>query len=165
MDPLDDEVFAVLVAIVVVASVFAVAQEFRHIELFNAIGLLNIEGKIGDYPSFVLIGENLSLIVYVFNYMGRPEAFKVIYRFGSMDMLPTNSTPSHAPELWSRIVVLNHGKEALINASIPIPMDPNLIGGRATLIFELWIYDTNNNEWTYTGRWVHLHVDVVGVPP
>lgn len=164
VDLLDDEVFAVLTALIVVASVFTAAQEFQRIEPFNAVGLLNEDCKIGDYPTFVLIGEKLPLCLYVFNNMGRPEAYMIVYRFGSKDTLPTNTTSSTAPALWNYTVVLNHGEEALLRASIPIPANPALIGGNATLIFELWIYDTGGGKWVYTGRWVHLHVRVEGVP-
>jgi len=163
MNLLDEEVFAVLLAIIVIGSVFTVAQEFKRIEPFSAIGLLNEECKIGYYPDFVLIGENLTLCIYVYNHMGKPEAFKIIYRFGNLSTLPTNTTPSTAQELWSRIVVLNHGEEKLIRISIPIPYIPDLIGRNATLIFELWIYRPGEG-WVYTGRWVHLHVRVEGVP-
>jgi len=164
VDLLDEEVFAVLLAVVVVASVFTAAQEFRSIERFNAIGLLNEECKIGDYPGFVLRGENITLCIYVYNYMGEPEVFKVVYRFGNPDTLPTNTTPSTAPELWERIIVLDHEQEALLKTGFPVPNDPGLVGRNATLIFELWMYDTGSGEWVYTGKWVHLHVRVEEVP-
>jgi len=163
VDLIDEEVFAVLLAVIVIGSVFAAAQEFKRIEPFNAIGLLNEDCKIGDYPSFVLIGENLTLCIYIYNHMGKPEAFKVVHRFGDPSTLPTNTTPSAAQELWSRIVVLDHGREALIRVSVPIPYRPDLVGRNATLIFELWIYRPGEG-WIYTGRWVHLHVRVEGVP-
>jgi len=161
---LDDEVFAVILAVVVVASVFAAAQEFRRTEPFNAIGLLNENCQIGEYPSFALTGENLTLCIYVSNQMGIPEAFKVVYRFGNIDALPTNTTPSTAPELWSRIIVLDSGQDSLLKYAFPIPNSPELIGTNATLIFELWMYNATSGLWEYTGRWVDLNLRVVGVP-
>ena len=50
---LDEEVLAVIVAIVIVASVFAVAQLInsgRVAEPFSELGILGPEMKIGDYP-------------------------------------------------------------------------------------------------------------------
>ncbi|MEL9908078.1 MAG: hypothetical protein QXP97_00765 [Desulfurococcus sp.] len=164
MNLLNDEVFAVILALIIVASVFTVAQEFRGIEPFNAIGLLNQECKIGYYPDFVLIGENLTLCIYIYNYMGSPEAYMVVYKFGTPDTLPTNTTPSPEPALWNYTVVLNHGEEALLKIGAPIPYRPDMIGDNASLIFELWMYNTAKGEWEYTGRWVHLHVVVREVP-
>jgi uncharacterized membrane protein len=165
VDLLDEEVFAVIIAIMIIGSIFAAAQQFnRETEHFNAIGLLNEKCKIGDYPDFVLIGENITLCIYIFNYMGEPEAYKIIYRFGNVSTLPTNTTPSKAPALWSRVIVLNNNESILLKTSFPIPNNPKLVGKNATLIFELWMYDTKNNRWVYTGRWVHLHVKVKGVP-
>jgi len=160
---LDEEVFAVILAVIVVGCVFAAAQEFKRVEPFSAIGLLNEECKIGDYPSFVLIGENLTLCIYIYNHMGSPEAFKVVYRFGNQSTLPSTTTPSNATELWSRVVILDHGMEKLVKTSAPIPYRPELVGRNATLIFELWMYNPDENAWVYTGRWVHLHVRVEGV--
>jgi len=144
--------------------VFAAAQEFRRSESFSAIGLLNEDCVIGRYPSFVLEGENVTLCVYVYNHMNEPEAFRVVYRLGNQSSLPTNQTPSPAPELRSIAVVLDHGQEALLREAFPVPKGLAAPGGNATMIFELWAYDPRSGEWVYTGRWVHLHVRVEEAP-
>ena len=164
MNLLDEEVFAVIMAIVVVGSVFAAAMQFPRSEPFDAIGLLNSECKIGDYPDFVLTGENITLCLYVFNYMGEPEAYMIEYKFGTPDTLPTNKTPSTAPVLERLYLVLGHNESTTLREDLPIPDDPTLIGTNATLIFELWRYNSTSHQWTYTGKWVHLHVRVEGVP-
>ncbi|MCE4600954.1 MAG: DUF1616 domain-containing protein [Desulfurococcales archaeon] len=164
MDLLDDEVFAVIMALIIVGSVFAAAAQFHRSEPFDAIGLLNSDCKIGDYPDFVLTGENITLCLYLFNHMGEPEAYMVEYKFGTPDTLPTNKTPSAAPVLERYYFVLDDNESLTVRETLPIPDNPTLIGENATLIFELWRYDPAGHEWVYTGKWVHLHVRVEGVP-
>ena len=166
MDLLDEEVFAVLTAIIVVASVFSAAMIVRpsNPEPFSAIGLLDQNCKIGDYPDFVLIGENLTLCIYISNHMGKPMAFMVKYKFGTPQTLPTNTTPSPAPTQREYIVVLDNNESTLFKREIPVPYNPQLVGQNATIIFELWQYNTTSNQWNYTGKWVHLHVKVRAPP-
>ena len=166
MDLLDDEVFAVLTAIIVVASVFTAALIVKpsHTEPFSAIGLLDQNCKIGDYPDFVLIGENITLCTYISNHEGSPQAYMVKYKFTTPQDIPTNTTPSGARALLRRIVVLDDKQDTTFKVEIPIPYNPGMIGRNATLVFELWKFDTVKDEWVYTGKWVHLHVKVLGVP-
>lgn len=166
MDLLDEEVFAVITAIIVVASVFSAAMIVRpnNPEPFSAIGLLDQNCKIGDYPDFVLVGENITLCLYVSNHMGKPEAFMIVYKFGTPETLPTNSTPSPMQPLRRYYTIIDDNEDTLLKEQIPIPYKPEMIGKNATLIFELWQYDTAKNQWVYTGKWVHLHVRVEGVP-
>ncbi len=164
MDLLDEEVFAVIMAIVVVGSVFGAAVQFPRHEPFDAIGLLNSQCKIGDYPDFVITGENITFCIFVFNYMGKPEAYMIEYKFASPSQLPTNTTPSPADVLDRYYLVLNHDENMTFKVLIHIPDNPDLVGKNATLVFELWRYDTQKGNWTYTGKWVHLHVRVEGAP-
>ena len=164
MNLLDDEVFAVITAVIVVASVLAAASMLVRQEGFSAIGLLNKNCRIGDYPGFALVGENLSLCIYIANHEGRTEAYTVVYRFASPSQLPTNQTPSPAPQVWNYTVVLADGQETLLHVKAKIPENPLLVGQKATLIFELWAYDTERGRWVYTGKWAHLHVRVEEAP-
>ena len=160
---LDDEVFAVLMAIVVVASVFTAAQILRPevVEPFTAIGLLNERCKIGDYPREVILGENITLCIFVTNYMGRPIYYRVVYRIGTNETLPTNTTPSPEPEIMEWRGVLGHGDNATFKVVVPVQYPEGKRVDRVALIFELWIYDLDNNRWVYTGRWNHLYVKPV----
>ena len=167
MDLLDEEVFGVITALIVIGSVFSAALVLRpsNPEPFTAIGLLNENCKIGDYPDFVLTGENRTLCIFISNHMREPEAFMVIYKFGTpADKLPTNTTPSPVKPVQTFYAILNSGQETIMKTQIHIPARPDLIGRNATLIFELWQYSTQENKWIYTGKWVHLHVRVEGIP-
>lgn len=162
MDVLDEEVFAVVMAIVIVASVLGITQLLRPgvIEPFTAIGLLNSECRIGDYPKEVFEGEELRLCLYLYNHLGRPQLMMVKYKLGSSNVIPTNTTPSPEASLKSFKFLLNHDANITLPVRVPIPFNTGLVGKDVALIFELWVYDLDSNDWVYSGRWVHLYVKV-----
>ena len=166
MNLLDEEVFAVLLAIVVVGSVFAIAQVVRPkvIEPFTAIGLLNEECKIGEYPKEVFVGQNVTLCIFLDNHEGYPLLMKVKYKIGVSEELPTNTTPSPRPTIKEFEAVLDDGENVTMLVKVPITVNEGFVGKRVALIFELWIYDVDKHEWVYSGRWNHLYVKVLEAP-
>ncbi len=166
MNVINDEVFAVILALTVVGSVIPALIILRPevTEPFTSIGLLNSECKIGDYPSYVIPRDDIDLCIQVFNYMGYPILAQVRYKVGTAKDLPTNTIPSALSIIKNITVIVPHNAEKLVKARFPVIVDESMIGKNATLIFELWIYDNVKNEWVYSGEWVHLHVRVAGVP-
>lgn len=185
MNILNDEVFAVIMAIIVVGSVFSAAYIYRlqfyvtysisdegikalnikitemPTESFTAIGLLNEECKIGEYPSIVFLNENLTLCIYVANYLGYPALLQVRYKIVyNLSDLPTNTSPSRAPVLRYINFILPNKEDYTTKISIPIAANPSYIGRNITLVFELWQFEPHNMSWIYSGRWVHLHVEL-----
>lgn len=159
---LDDEVLAVLTAIVTVACVLAAALSVpRGVEPFLALGLLNERGKIGDYPTTILAKEPVKLHVFVMNHLGRAAMLKVVAKLGSRGSIPTNSTPLDATPIWEYEMVLGHNE----NATIPVQLAVEREGVNVALVFELWVLNATSGAWVYTGRWNHLYVNVTrGVP-
>ncbi len=159
---LDEEVFAVIMAIIVVGSVFGIAQVLRPsvVEPFTAIGLLNEECKIGDYPEIVVAGENITLCIFVHNYMGYPIYYKVVYKIGTNETLPTQNTSSPEPPVMEWKGFLDHNENTTFKVAITVDRP----GKKIALIFELWLYDPDKDTWVYSGRWVHLYVDVLEAP-
>ena len=160
---LDEGVFGIIIAITIIASIFSIAMILRPnvTEPFIALSLLNEYCKIGDYPKYAYIDQNLTLCISILNYLNKPVYWKIIYRIGSIDTLPTNTTPSPEPALKTWRGVLNHGENTTFNIVIPIKTPKHLANAKnITLIFELWLYDTNTNKWIYSGRWVHLHIEL-----
>jgi len=120
--------------------------------------LLNEECKIGDYPKIARNNSNLILCIYVANYLGRPGYFKVVYKLTTRETLPTNTTPSPESNLREWRLVLGDNENKTFLVSIPVY---TLRGEtRVTLVFELWLYDNPSKEWIYTGRWVHLYINI-----
>ncbi|MEZ0345667.1 MAG: DUF1616 domain-containing protein [Infirmifilum sp.] len=154
---IDDEVLAVLTAIMTVACVLAAALIVpRQPEPFLALGLLNENGKIGDYPTTVVVGEPVKLNVFVMNNLGKAALLKVIAKLGSRGNIPTNSTPLNATPIWEYELILSHGE----NATIPVQIRIGEGGLNVALVFELWHYNTTSGSWEYTGRWNHLYINV-----
>lgn len=166
MDVLDEEVFAVIVALAVVGSVLGIAQVLRPevVEPFTAVGLLNSECRIGDYPREVFEGEELRLCIFVYNHLGHPQLVMVKYKVGSRDSLPTNSSPSPEATIRSFEYLLRHGGNVTSPIRVPIPVGSGLVGREVAMIFELWLYDLGVGGWVYSGRWVHLYVKVREAP-
>lgn len=166
MNVISDEVFAVILAIVVVSSVISVATLLRPevTEPFIAIGLLDGNCKLsGNYPKLVMVGSDVDLCLYIFNYKGYPVLAQVRYKIGRSHEIPTNTTPASLTSLKNFTKLLNHNEEALMRVKLPVIVNESLIGGSATLIFELWVYDVGRSAWVYSGQWTHLHIEVVGV--
>lgn len=164
MDLLDEEVFAVILAITIIGSVIGIAQVLRPevaVEPFTALGLLNSECRIGDYPDRVFPNQNLTLCIFVFNHMGYPILAQVRYKIGDRESLPTNTTPSPRDVIKIFEFLIDSGENVTRRIEVPIAI---MEADEATLIFELWLYDIDRMEWVYSGRWNHLHVKVVRVP-
>jgi len=159
---LDDEVFAVLTAIVIIASVLGIAMVVRDElagERFTAIGLLNEDCRIGDYPRYAYPNQTLRLCLYVYNHMGEPVYWKVSYKLGDNTTLPTTNTTSPRPVIAEWRGVLDHGLNSTRIIEVTV-LEPPANATRAALIFELYTYNTLENRWEYTGRWVHLYITV-----
>ncbi len=163
---MDKEVQAVIIALVVVGSVFAAAMILRGNagEPFDAIGLLNENCVIGEYPSQLTIGENVTLCIFVYNHMDKVEYYKVVYRIGTNETIPSNTTSSPEPMLMEWRFALDNDANTTFKVTVPFnPPEDYWSRDKVALIFELWRYNTSSGLWEYTGKWVHLYVKPV--PP
>lgn len=157
---IDEEVLAVLTALVIVGSVLSIAMLIpRKPEPFLAIGLLNEKGYIGDYPTTIVAGEPVRLNVFLANYLGRVALLQVRVKLGSRGWIPSNSTPLDAPALQNITVVLEDGK----NLTVPVTLKISEPGINRAIVFELWMFNTTSGTWVYTGRWNHLYVNVTAL--
>ncbi len=134
----DEEVFAVVLAILVVICVFAISQMFyagRVVEPFSQLAVLGPDKKLGGYPSEVRVGERFKLYMYVGNYMGRVMYYIVYIKLGNRSV-PLNLTyPAPVIARFERILMHN---ESWI---FPIYLVMNETGINYRIIFELWIYN------------------------
>lgn len=159
---IDDEVLAIIIALITVASVFAAVNMLvpRTIEPFSSIGLLNEECRIGGYPSEAVVGGSLRFCILVSNHMGRPMYYKVVFKIGGNETLPTNTTPSPMPPLAEWRMVIDDGMNETRIVEAPINPPESITGDHIALIFELWYYDTSLHEWRYSGVWTHHYVKI-----
>lgn len=159
---IDDEVMAVILAIMVVAGVVGYASILRESwvgEGFSAIGILGPEKRIGDYPREVVAGQSFRLWVFVANYEGRIMYYSVIVKLGNESSIPNSTAPSIADEIKRVELILPSGG----NATLPIDLNITRVG-RVLLIFELWYYTSDSLDLHYSGKWAHLWLNVTGVP-
>lgn len=156
---MDDEVLAVIVAIFIVASVFAVVQAInagRVVEPFSEIGLLGPDKKIGNYPKEVIAGRPTLLHVYIGNHEGRTMYYRILVKVGDKTSTINSSVPLNAEPIMELRAVLLH------NTSVMIPVNVTLHEPRtnARLVFEMWIFNETSKAFTYYGRWTQLWINV-----
>ncbi|MCG2869468.1 MAG: DUF1616 domain-containing protein [Vulcanisaeta sp.] len=155
----DSEVLSVVLALVIVLVTFVAAQSFvgANTQPFTAIAILGPSGKIGGYPSTVLIGQPINLYIYVYNHMGVPTWLVV-------RLYVTNNTGLEPPLNITPIAV--YQRVLLNNESWLIPITITLNStGTYRLIGELWMYSPSNLTLTYTGNYVQLWINVTQVMP
>jgi len=159
---IDEEVAAVVLAVIIVASVFTISQAFlagRVVEPFSAFGVLGAKMKIGDYPKTVLTNESFRLYLYVENQEGRAMYYILYVKLGDNSTFINETIPADAPVIATFETILAHGqnKTIPIDLSIPKPMV------NARLIFEMWILNEDLTP-KYHGRWLQLWLNVTAPP-
>lgn len=156
---IDEEVQAVILAILVVAGAFAASQLYlrgRVIEPFSELGLLGPKMKIGDYPKVVLVNETFRLYLYVGNHEGRTMYYVIYGKLGDNTTFVNETVPADAPVIATYEVLLTHGQNVTIPVELSLP-EPKT---NARLIFEMWFYNETTLEPQYHGRWVQLWLNV-----
>jgi uncharacterized membrane protein len=160
----DEEVLAVVTAVVVIASVFAIVQAFkveRVVEPFSELGLLGPNMMIGDYPKEVVVGNQFQLHVYVGNHEGKTMFYKILVKAGNSTSYINETTPLYAQPIKEIYAVLMHNTSKIIplNLTLYHPAD-NL-----RLVFEMWVFNETSGGFAYHGRWNQLWVNVTGPAP
>ncbi len=154
---IDEEVRAVILALALVAGVFAASQTLqsgRVVEPFSEIGLLGPGMKIGDYPRNVLVNETFRLYLYLGNHEGRVMYYTVLVKLGDGSTLINETTHAEAPVIDEYEAILPHGQ----NITIPVDLRLPKPAANARLIFELWRLE--EGELRYHGRWLQLWMNV-----
>jgi len=156
---LDEEVLAVIAAIVIVASVFAVAQLInsgRVTEPFSELGILGPKMKIGDYPKEVVAGSPFRLYLYLGNHEGKSVYYRILIKIGNKTSTINETTPLNSTTIMEIRRVLVH------NSTWIYPLDITLYTPRVNerLVFEMWIYNETTKSFTYYGRWNQLWLNV-----
>lgn len=150
------EVWAVILAVMVVASVFSVSQLMlanRVVEPFSELGILGEKMKIGDYPETLHIGEKAKLYIYIGNHMGKPMYYVVQVKIGDKN---TPINPSPIPPVRTFEKILLHNQTYIF----PLEISINETGLNKRIIVELWAYNTTTNQIEYTKLWGQIWVNV-----
>ncbi len=161
---LDEEVQAVILAIVVVAAVFAISQYLaagRVVEPFSELGLLGPNKKIGDYPKEVLVNESINLYLYIGNHEGRSIYYIIYGKLGNKSTFINETVPADAPTIARYEVLLPNDYNETIPVNITVPSP----GTNYRLIFEMWVLNETTMTPQYHGRWVQLWINVTSPTP
>ncbi|MEM3680023.1 MAG: DUF1616 domain-containing protein [Metallosphaera sp.] len=156
----DEEVLAVLAAIIIVSAVFAGIQFFnaeRVVEPFSEIGILGPNGKIADYPREVIAGTPFKLYVYIGNYEGKTMFYKVLVKVGDKNSTVNETTPLEAKPLIVLPIILTPNS----SETIPLNITLNKPGTNVKLVFEMWVFNETSKSFVYYGKWNQLWLNVI----
>jgi len=156
---LDEEVLAVIAAIVIVASIFAIVQLInsgRVVEPFSELGILGPNMKIGDYPKEVIAGFPFKLYLYLGNHEGKSVYYRILIKLGNKTSIINETTPLNSTPIMEVRRILTH------NSTCIYPLDITLYtpGINKRLIIEMWVYNETTKSFTYYGRWNQLWLNI-----
>lgn len=152
------EVWAVIIAVIVLVSVFAYTEFYYSrivIEPFSELGILGPTMVIGDYPGNVTVGETIDLNIYVANHLGKPTYYEVMVKLREKDVA-LDPAPGGADRTFDCILL--HEEERII----PFNMTIEKPGLNQRLIFELWTYNVTSSQIEYHDRWGWIWLNVTG---
>jgi len=158
----DEEVFAVVLAILVIVGVFSISQMFyagRVVEPFSQLAVLGPDKKIGGYPSEVRVGERFRVYVYVGDQMDRVMYYIVYVKLGNRSV-PLNLTiPYPAPVIARFERILMHNESWIF----PVYLAINETGLNFRVVFELWIYNETIEGEQFHQRTCQLWINVTEI--
>jgi uncharacterized membrane protein len=154
-----DVAVTVLVLVTLIAVLAAVQPILpSNSERFSDLGVLGPNMAIGGYPTNVAQGAVVHLYVYVGNHERAVAYYQVVVKLGNSTTQVSNSTAADAPEIWSYSLILADNK----SSTFPVALSMGTAGTNLRLIFELWSYNISSSQFTYTGLWDQLWINVTG---
>ena len=156
---IDEEVTAVVLAIIVVFGVFSVSQVFLAggvVEPFSELAILGPNQKIGDYPKNLTAGEEFDLYLYIGNHEGRVMHYRVYVKLGDQSSTINETVPLDVSPIEEYEQILLHNQTWLE----PITLHIDEPGMNYRLVFEMWVYDIDG-MFAYHGRWNQLWLNAI----
>jgi uncharacterized membrane protein len=156
---IDEEVKIIAIGIIgllATVTVFPLLAKNRIVEPFSELGILGPNGKIGDYPHEVEIGQNFKLYIYIGNYEGRCQYYRVLVKLGDQNSNISDTKPLDSLVIANRDYLLPNES----NITSPITLSIQRAGLNQRLVFELYRYDTVTNSFLYHERWAQIWMNV-----
>ncbi len=154
---IDDEVTALVLALIVVGGIFAVSSPIlgeRVSEPFSEIAILGPEMKIGYYPNSLQVNETLNLYLYVANYEAQTTYYIVYVKLGSSNTIVNATQPANAPIISSYEIILPREQ----NTTLTIKLTFSKPVTDAKIIFEMWTLEKEGVQ--YSGKWNQLWLNI-----
>lgn len=158
---IDDEIKIAAIAIVVVmmgVTVYPILSAHRVVEPFSELGILGPNGKLGDYPREVQVGQPINLYIYIGNQEGATQYYRVDVKLGDSEHNVSDTTPLEASLVADYSLVLMSGA----NTTAPITLSATEPGLNRRLVFELSRFDVESGEFRYQ-LWTQLWLNVTAV--
>lgn len=159
---IDDEVKIVaiiLISITTIAVIYPTLASGRIMEPFSEIGILGPNGELGNYPEQVAVGQNFKLNIFVENYEGRVEYYRVLAKIGDQFSNISDMLPLNAASIASWDLILMNGQ----NSTFPINLSLSEPGLNRRLVFELQMLDVDSDSFMYHHRWTQLWMNVTKI--
>ena len=144
--------------LITILAVFVAMQPIipSSVPRFSELGVLGPNIVIGGYPTNITQGSVVHLYVYVGNHEGTVTYYQVLVKLGNSATLISNTTAANAPEISSYFLILANNE----TSTFPIALTTSTTGTNLRLIFELWSYNISSSQFTYTGLWNQLLINV-----
>lgn len=155
---MDRETATLALAVVTILAVLAAVYPIIPVgsEHFSEIGVLGPDQKIGGYPSTVAVGQPFTLYGYVGNHEGGATYYQFLAKVGNVSTTVSNSTAAVAPVILTRYLVLDDNQ----STTFPMTLSLQSAGTDERVIFELWSLNSSTSQFTYTGLWAQLWLNV-----
>jgi len=144
MSKLSKALFIILVAAIVVSLGFIIyiAVTPQKVNKFTEFYILNVDGKAGDYPEKVVVGNPVDILLGVVNHEYQPADYKVEIQMDSAKVGAANIGTLANQQKWEE----------------KVSFIPQVVGANQTVDFVL--YKDGGTE-PYLNEPLILHIDVV----
>lgn len=155
-----DVKFVAMVIIILMMGivVYPVLSPKRFVEPFSELGLLGPNGKLGDYPSKVVVGQTFNLFLYIGNKEGSTQHYRVDVKLDDQQGNVSDTKPLQTSTLASYSLVLNNGA----NTTLPISLSISEVGDYLRLVFELNSFEVESGTFKYR-LWNQLLLNVTAL--
>jgi uncharacterized membrane protein len=154
----DKEVKIAALSIVALLAVIALMQPIIAVKYpgFSDLAILGPNQNLSGYPRTLNASERFTLYGYIENHQGSAQYYEFAVKLGNRSTSISNTTGASAPLILTRNVVLLNNQ----SITFPVSLSINNTGNNQRLIFELWSYDISQSQFTYTGVWNEIWVNV-----
>jgi uncharacterized membrane protein len=141
-------------ALAVLAAVYPVLP--TNGQPFSELGVLGPSQQIGGYPTNVTSGQQIHLYGYIGDHEGGAAYYQFVVKLGNASTSVSNSTAASAPVIFTRYQVLDDNQ----TTTFPVTLAVTSVGTNQRLIFELWSFNETTTQFSYTGLYNQLYLNV-----
>ncbi len=138
---------------------------------FSELAVLGPNQNLGDYPrqlcssseqasgacfTCCVAAQPFILYGYIENHEGYTQLYQFEIKLGNKSTQISNTTAANAPIIFTNSTLVPNNQSTMF----PIVLSLTSIGNNQRLIFELWIYNTRQTAFVYTGVWNEIWVNV-----